>query len=143
MPNDAGSIGFTRILAFSGGSLDRAAVSRSDADWIAARRADSRARLLRLNGDKVRIVDHGLHYEQPVAEDAIFLGLDGDGRAIFAGEASTPLEDYKDLRSLAIEGQLPRPPSDKCRRGDSSCRGLARDVAEAKLDQRIPGKGHT
>ncbi len=107
MPNDAGSIGFTRILAFSGGSLDRAAVSRSDADWIAARRADSRARLLRLNGDKVRIVDHGLHYEQPVAEDAIFLGLDGDGRAIFAGEASTPLEDSKDLRSLAIEGQLP------------------------------------
>jgi NAD+ diphosphatase len=107
MPNDARAIDFTRILAFSGGSLDRAAASRIDADWIAARRADSRARLVRLNGDKARIVNDELHYEQSVAEDALFLGLASDGRAIFADEASVPLEDARDLRSLAIEGRLP------------------------------------
>lgn len=106
MPNDAGAIDFTRILAFSGGSLDRAAVSRNDANWIAARRADPHARLLRLNGDKARIVEDALHYEQPVAEDAIFLGLDDDGRAVFAGEAATPFDEARDLRSLAIEGRL-------------------------------------
>jgi NAD+ diphosphatase len=106
MPNDAGAVGFPRILAFSGGSLDRAAVFRTDASWIAARRADAEARLIRLNGDKARIVDNELHYEQPVAENAIFLGLDGDGRAVFAGEATTPWEDARDLRSLAVEGRL-------------------------------------
>lgn len=106
MPNDAGAIGFTRILAFSGGSLDRAAASRSDAGWIAARRADPYARVIRLNGDKARIVENKLHYEQPVAEDAIFLGLDDEGRAVFAGEAATPFEDARDLRSLAVEGRL-------------------------------------
>jgi NAD+ diphosphatase len=106
MANDAGAIDFSRILAFSGGSLDRAAAFRNDAGWIAARRADARARLIRLNGDKARIVDDAIHYEQPVAEDAIFLGLDDAGRAIFAGEASMPLQDAKDLRSLATEGRL-------------------------------------
>ena len=106
MPNDAGALSFTRILAFSGGSLDRAAALRSDANWIAARRADPQARLLRLNGDKTRIVENGLHYEQPVADDAIFLGLDGEGRGIFAGEAATPFDEARDLRSLAIEGRL-------------------------------------
>src|SRR5690348_16331785 len=99
MPNDAGAVGFNRILAFSGGSLDRAAAFRSDAGWIAARRADPCARLLRLNGDKARIVGNELYYEQPVAEDAIFLGLDSDRRALFAGEATTPFEDARDLRS--------------------------------------------
>jgi NAD+ diphosphatase len=107
MPNDAGAIGFTRILAFSGGSLDRAAAFRNDTDWIAARRADAHARLICLNGDKARVIENQLHYEQPVAEDAIFLGLDNDGRPIFAGEASIPLDNARDLRSLAIEGRLP------------------------------------
>jgi NAD+ diphosphatase len=107
MPNDAGAVDFTRILAFSGGSLDRAAASRNDAGWIAARRADIEARLIRLHGDRARIDDGKLRYDEPVTEDAIFLGLDGDGRPVFASEAATPFEDAKDLRSLAIEGRLP------------------------------------
>ncbi|MGE0008529.1 MAG: NAD(+) diphosphatase, partial [Parvibaculaceae bacterium] len=40
-------------------------------------------------------------------EDAIFLGLDGEGRALFAGEEPQPLADARDLRSLAVEGPLP------------------------------------
>lgn len=107
MPNDAGAVTLAPHLAFCGGSLDRAAAFRSDAHWIAARRTDPKARLLRLNGDKARIVSSALHYEQPVDEDAIFLGLDAQGHAIFAGEETTVSEDARDLRSLAIEGFLP------------------------------------
>lgn len=107
MPNDAGALSFSRIMAFSGGSLDRAAAFRSDANWIATRRADAKARIIRLNGDKARIVADELQYEQPVGQDAIFLGLDGEGRPLFVGESSAPMEDARDLRSLAIEGRLP------------------------------------
>ena len=107
MPNDAGTIVLSRNLGFCGGSLDRAAAFRSDKDWIAARRAEPSARLLRLNGDKARIVDGRLHYERTIDDDAIFLGLDEQGQAVFAGEESQPLTDARDLRSLAIEGPLP------------------------------------
>ncbi|MGE0239840.1 MAG: NAD(+) diphosphatase [Parvibaculaceae bacterium] len=107
MPNDAGTVVLSRILGFCGGSLDRAAAFRSDTGWIASRRAESTALLLRLNGDKARIVDNRLHYEQPVDDDAIFLGLDDQGRALFAGEATQPLAEARDLRSLAVEGPLP------------------------------------
>ena len=48
-----------------------------------------------------------LHYERTIDDDAIFLGLDDQGRAVFAGEESQPLADARDLRSLAIEGPLP------------------------------------
>jgi NAD+ diphosphatase len=106
MPNDAGAIEPSRILGFSGGSLDRAAAFRHDANWIAARRADPKARLLRLNGDKARIIANQLHFEEAVDAEAVFLGFDVEGNVIFAGEAALPLEDARDLRSLAIEGQL-------------------------------------
>jgi NAD+ diphosphatase len=107
MPNDAGAIELSRSLGFCGGSLDRAAAFRADVNWIATRRADPKARLIRLNGDKARIVDGRLHYEQPGEEDIVFLGLDDEGHAIFAGEETAPVPDARDLRSLAIEGQLP------------------------------------
>lgn len=110
MPNDAGAIIRSQDLGFCGGSLDRAAAFRSDQGWIAARRADATAKLLRLNGDKTRIAGGALHYETPVDDEAIFLGLDPAGHAIFAGESVEPIEDAQDLRSLAIAGQLP--PSD-------------------------------
>jgi NAD+ diphosphatase len=71
------------------------------------RRADPKARLLRLNGDKARIVDGRLHCEPPGEDDIIFLGLDDDGHAVFAGEETAPVPDARDLRSLAIEGELP------------------------------------
>jgi NAD+ diphosphatase len=107
MPNDAGAVRLSRSLGFCGGSLDRAAAFRNDPNWIAARRADPAACVLRLNGDKTRIVDGHLHYESPVGDDAIFLGLDEAGHAIFARESVEPFESSNDLRSLAIEGRLP------------------------------------
>lgn len=107
MPNEAGVVAHSPALAFCGGSLDRAAAFRGDVNWITARRADSQARLLRLNGDKARIVAGKLHYEDKIVDDAIFLGLDENGHPIFAAEAAEPLADARDLRSLAIEGLLP------------------------------------
>ena len=106
MPNDAGAIVRSSTLGFCGGSLDRAAAFRSDRDWIAARRGEPTAKLVRLNGDKTRITGNRLHYEAPVGDEAIFLGLDLAGHAIFAGESVEPIEDAQDLRSLAIEGRV-------------------------------------
>jgi NAD+ diphosphatase len=94
-------------LGFCGGSLDRAAAFRSDEGWIAARRAEPTARLLRLNGDKTRIIDGRLHYQRPVEAGSIFLGLDEQQHALFTGEETDVLADARDLRSLAIEGMLP------------------------------------
>jgi NAD+ diphosphatase len=106
MPNDAGAIVRSSNLGFCGGSLDRAAAFRSDRDWIAARRAERTSKLVRLNGDKTRITGNGLHYEAPVDDAAIFLGLDPAGHAIFAGDSVDPIDEASDLRSLAIEGRL-------------------------------------
>jgi len=94
-------------LGFCGGSLDRAAVFRGDADWVAKKRAEPTAKLLRLNGDKVRIEAGALHYETTIDAEAIFLGIDPDGHAVFAGEAVEPLDNAQDLRSLATEAKLP------------------------------------
>lgn len=94
-------------LGFCGGSLDRAAVFRGDPDWIAKKRAEPTAKLLRLNGDKVRIEAGALHYETSIDEEAIFLGIGADGHAVFAGESVVPLDNAQDLRSLAIEAKLP------------------------------------
>jgi len=107
MPNEAGAIVRSPLLGFCGGSLDRAAALRSDPLWVAARRAEPTAWLVRLNGDKTHITGNALHYETPVEEEAIFLGIDRKGRAIFAGEAVEPIDGAQDLRSLAIEGRLP------------------------------------
>lgn len=106
MPNDAGALALSRSLGFCGGSLDRAAAFRSNADWIAEKRTDSSARLIRLNGDKTRLAGNALYYERLAGDEAaIFLGLDDKG-PLFAGEATEPIEGGIDLRSLAIEGRL-------------------------------------
>src|SRR5262245_56475311 len=108
MPNDAGTIDSPRLLGFCGGPLDRAAVFRADHDWIAARRRAPGAKMLRLNGDKTRLADGRLAYEAEVAEEAIFLGLDGSGDPIFAGETTNEISDEgSDLRSLAMQGLVP------------------------------------
>lgn len=107
MANDTGSVARSRSLGFCGGSLDRAAVFRGDPEWIARKRAEPTAKLLRLNGDKVRIEAGALHYETTIDEEAIFLGIDQGGHAIFAGESVEPIEGAQDLRSLAIEARLP------------------------------------
>ena len=56
--------------------------------------------------DGLRIEAGALHYETTIDEDAIFLGIDPHGHAVFAGEAVEPLDNAQDLRSLAIEAMI-------------------------------------
>jgi NAD+ diphosphatase len=96
-------------LGFCGGELNRSANFRSDDAWLAEKRRDSASRLIRLQEDRVRLVDDALVYE-PVPNDGelLFLGLDPQGCALFAAEARESLTDSIDLRSLAIQAALPR-----------------------------------
>jgi NAD+ diphosphatase len=96
------------FLGFVGGTLDRSANQRGDPDWVAARRVDPHARLIRLNGDKVKL-NGGTIAHEAVAESApsIFLGLDDGGAPVFAAEAREPITGGIDLRSVATQGLLP------------------------------------
>lgn len=94
-------------LGFRGGTHDRAANHRNDANWMAARRADPGARMVQLAGDRVTVRD-GHVVLDGLREDAIFIGLDGDGSPIFAAEVEAlATEDSVDLRSIAVEGLVP------------------------------------
>lgn len=115
-------------LAFIVNRLDRAAARRGDTQWLKARR-EGAARQVAFVGEKVLIAINGR--ESQIAEprpdwpcgpggdaDCIFLGLDGDGAAVFAHllhsdeAAFAPLIERGelaaiDLRSLAAQGALP------------------------------------
>jgi NAD+ diphosphatase len=98
------------LIGFSGATLDRKANHRSDPQWLAARRADPAARLIRLNGDKVRL--NGGTIAHDILNDStpsIFLGLDDRSAPVFAAEATEPIEGGIDLRSIATQGLLPPP----------------------------------
>src|SRR5438552_176714 len=98
------------LLGFIGATLDREANHRSDPQWLAAKRADPNARLIRLNGDKVKLNGGTIAHEGLTdAMPAIFLGLDDQGAPIFAAEALDPIEGGIDLRSIASQGLLPPP----------------------------------
>lgn len=93
-------------LGFCGGLIDRAATLRSDAAWVAARRADPRARVIRLAGDKVVLKNGTIATDQLNGSEAILLGLNGDDTPLFAVASSEPLADAIDLRSIAVQGLL-------------------------------------
>src|SRR5205823_350278 len=96
------------LLGFAGATLDREANHRSDLEWLAARRADPGARLIRLNGDKVALNGGTIAHEAVSdAVPAIFLGLDDRGAPIFAAEATEPIQGGVDLRSIATQSLLP------------------------------------
>lgn len=96
-------------LGFCGGDLDRSANFRGDATWLAEKRCTPTSRLIRLHEDRVRLVNDTLVYEpMPPDGEFLFLGLNLEGHAVFAGEANEPLPDSIDLRSLAIQAALPR-----------------------------------
>jgi NAD+ diphosphatase len=94
-------------LGFCGGLIDRAATLRSDAAWVAARRADQRARVIRLSGDKVVLRDGAVATEQLNGSEVILLGLGVDDAPLFAVGSAEPLVDAVDLRSIAVQGLLP------------------------------------
>lgn len=98
------------LLGFAGGTLDREANHRSDPEWIAKRRADPTARLIRLNGDKVALNGGSIAHEA-LADDVtcVFLGRDEKGAPAFAAETTEPIAGGIDLRSIANQGLLPPP----------------------------------
>ncbi|MGE0210831.1 MAG: NAD(+) diphosphatase [Parvibaculaceae bacterium] len=114
------------LPAYVGSTLDRAAALRTDAAWIDARRSDPTSRFLRFFADRPRIdVSNGdalgIAYDDweragtPLeGTEPVFLGIDGERRAVFAlMAAAEPPEDpgpgikLIDLRSLAVQAALP------------------------------------
>ena len=74
------------MIVFSGSALDRAPGERRDPDWLAARRADARARALQLSERGVWVED-GRLLLGPAEGAEIFLGLAG-GVPLFASDVS-------------------------------------------------------
>jgi NAD+ diphosphatase len=96
-------------LGFSLNHLDRSANKRRDSQWLAAQRADERAMLVEIAGDKVDLVDGAIRTRRPRDdEEAVFLGCDPKGRPWFAARVATAGEAWRDLRSIAIEGAVPQ-----------------------------------
>jgi NAD+ diphosphatase len=70
-------------ITFTGGALDRAAEHREDEAWLAAQRADPRARAVVTSDAGVQVTDGRLALvpldELDAPEQPLFLGLDADG----------------------------------------------------------------
>ena len=96
-----------RINTFAGGVLDRAGAQRTDAAWLAARRADPAARAVVVTregvlmaGDEPAFVGLDALGDAP---ELVLLGVDGVGSAIFAADASGPYPtgEIRSLRDAA------------------------------------------
>jgi NAD+ diphosphatase len=77
-------------ITFTGEALDRAAEHRANDEWLAARRADPRARAVAMSDAGVQVTDGRLALvpleELNAPGEALFLGLDADG-PVFAVDA--------------------------------------------------------
>jgi NAD+ diphosphatase len=95
------------LLGFSSNDIDRSANHRRDQAWLATQLAHRDAAVIDISGDKVAVAGgHILTRPPRAAEDLVFLGLDSDDRPYFAARAANAGEDWRDLRSLAIEGTV-------------------------------------
>jgi NAD+ diphosphatase len=74
------------VISFSGAELDRAPADRRNPDWLAARRADPRARALQL-GDRGVWIDGGRLLLAPADSSEVFLGFAGD-TPLFAADVT-------------------------------------------------------
>ena len=79
------------MIVFSGAALDRASSERRDPDWLAARRADPRARSLQLSDRGIWIADGRLLLGPPDGSE-VFLGLAGPV-PLFASDVSAAEPD--------------------------------------------------
>jgi NAD+ diphosphatase len=95
-----------RALAYIDNPLDRCGNRRHDSMWLAAQRASPGARIVQIAGDKTMMRDGKLVTDAPASGEVVFLGLDHDGAPWFACR-SAATDDFRDLRSLALEGELP------------------------------------
>jgi len=94
-------------LGFSRNHLDRCANKRRDSQWLVEQRADPRAVLVEIAGDKVDLADGAIRTRHPREdEEAVFLGCDPTGKPWFAARAASAGEAWRDLRSIAIEGAV-------------------------------------
>jgi NAD+ diphosphatase len=92
------------VIVFSGAALDRAPGQRRDPDWLAARRADPRARSVQLTERGVWIADSRLLLGPPDGSE-VFLGLAGPV-PLFASDVSAaepPGGHPAGLRDVAAE----------------------------------------
>jgi NAD+ diphosphatase len=85
-------------------------MKRADAGWIEAQRRDERAVVIEISGDKVLLANgHPVVRRPRPDEETIFLGRDDEDRPWFALRAENAGDDWRDLRSIAIEGTVPAP----------------------------------
>jgi len=91
---------------FAGEALDRAGPQRTDEAWLAARLADPATRVVvageagvLVAGERPRLLAVD---ELPGGLELVLLGVDGDGRAVFAADPSDALTgEWRGLRDLA------------------------------------------
>jgi len=96
-------------IAFAGGTADRAGARRRDEAWLAEARTAETTRVIGVRAaSKLFVCDGpGLGHctELPDEVDLTFLGVDGEGRAIFAadlgGDEAETEQTFEELRALA------------------------------------------
>ena len=85
-------------MTFAGGTLDRAAARRADADWIARARADERALAVVAGRNGVRLEGEAPALVALDGREGVLLGLREDGSPVWAVEAQEG-EELADLRA--------------------------------------------
>jgi len=94
-------------LGYTVNTIDRCANKRRDAAWLASQVSDPRAGVIDIAGDKVAIADGHPRTRPPgEGEELVFLGQDTTGRPYFAARALNAGDDWRDLRSIAVEGTV-------------------------------------
>ncbi len=109
-------------LGFIGGTLDRAALKRTDKGWLKDRLERPDSQFVRFFADRpaIRVDDEGpasIAFAGKSAangSEPVFIGIDDTDRAVFAVQSSeddAPADEtgceLMDLRSLAVQGLLP------------------------------------
>jgi NAD+ diphosphatase len=91
---------------FAGEALDRAGMRRRDSEWLCARLADPATRIVAASASGVLVAGDGPRVlgadELPDGVETVLLGVDGDGRAVFAADPGEDLPgERRGLRDLA------------------------------------------
>jgi NAD+ diphosphatase len=95
-------------FAYAHSPLDRVANLRSKPEEIAKRQRNPNARFISIAGDTVNFNGSGLQLTAPKkTADIILLGDDGAGNPWFAAPSEAS-DSHKSIRSVMIEGLLPR-----------------------------------
>jgi NAD+ diphosphatase len=108
----------TAVNTFAGGGLDRMGPRRTDAAWLAERRADPATRVVIATSDGVLVESDGTAAvvgvdELPADAETVLLGVGDDGAAVFAadpgparGAALRPAAAMVGLRDVAAMSAL-------------------------------------